>query len=85
MSAPEVTGEEEHPLLRQGVRDIASGGEGVLTAVVQEWHGGRLLRIAFVQPATGMGWTTAADNIRPAPGCGATPSGGPGEAAEGRT
>ncbi|WP_329849214.1 hypothetical protein [Streptomyces sp. SP18ES09] len=76
MSAGNVTGEEEHPLLRQVVRDIASGGEGVLTAIVQEWHGGRLLRIAFVKPVTGMGWTTAADNIRPAPGSGATPFGG---------
>ncbi|WP_369145620.1 hypothetical protein [Streptomyces sp. R44] len=38
----------------------------MLTAVLHEWHGGRLLRIAYVQPATGITWTTAVDNIRPA-------------------
>ncbi|MFJ5709708.1 hypothetical protein [Streptomyces sp. NPDC093105] len=58
--------EAGHPFLHRRVRDIASGGEGVLTAVVHERHGSRLLRIAHVQPATGITWTTAADNIRPA-------------------
>ncbi|GHF97187.1 hypothetical protein GCM10017667_29420 [Streptomyces filamentosus] len=40
----------------------------MLTAVVHERHDGRLLRIAHLQPAAGIAWTTAADNIRPAPG-----------------
>ncbi|MFD4375434.1 albusnodin family lasso peptide [Streptomyces sp. NPDC058486] len=38
----------------------------MLTAVVRERHDGRLLRIAHLQPTTGVAWTTAADNIRPA-------------------
>lgn len=38
----------------------------MLTAVLHEWHGGRLLRIAYIQPATGVAWTTAVDNIGPA-------------------
>ncbi|MFI8425570.1 hypothetical protein [Streptomyces sp. NPDC085479] len=67
MNDPGGEGEEGHPLLHQRVRDIASGGEGVLTAVVHERHGDRLLRITHVRPATGVAWTTAADNVRPAP------------------
>ncbi|MCZ0980609.1 hypothetical protein O1L60_21020 [Streptomyces diastatochromogenes] len=78
MSGPtEGEGGDGHPLLHQRVRDIASGGEGVLTAVVPEWHGGRLLRIAYVRPATGVAWTTAADNIGPALWRDASPSGSP--------
>ncbi|KQX59497.1 hypothetical protein ASE09_04290 [Streptomyces sp. Root66D1] len=83
MSVPGAEGGEGHPLLHRRVRDIASRGEGVLTAVVHEWHGGRLLRIAYLQPATGVAWTTAVDNIRAALGCGASPcgeAGGGGEA-----
>lgn len=66
MSAPGAEGGDGHPLLHRRVRDIASRGEGVLTAIVHEWHGGRLLRFAYVQPATGVAWTTAVDNIGPA-------------------
>ncbi|MFC9734702.1 hypothetical protein ACFWGM_30695 [Streptomyces roseolus] len=66
MTGPDAATPAEHPLLHQRVRDIASGCEGILTAVVHEWHGGRLLRIAHLRPATGAAWTTAADNIAPA-------------------
>lgn len=67
MSGPDGEGgEDHHPLLHQRVRDIASGGEGVLTAIAHERHGGRLLRIAHIQPVTGVAWTTAADNVGPA-------------------
>ncbi|MFE7599814.1 hypothetical protein [Streptomyces sp. NPDC057494] len=85
MNALGVANEEEHPLLRQRVRDIASGGEGVLAAVLHEWHGGRLLRIAYVQPAAGIAWTTAADNIGPALWRGTSSSGSPGGVTERRT
>ncbi|MFH9816882.1 hypothetical protein [Streptomyces sp. NPDC017230] len=40
--------------------------EGELTAVVHERHGGRLIRIAHLQPANGIAWSTVADNIGPA-------------------
>ncbi|MFE5793813.1 hypothetical protein ACFQ8C_14730 [Streptomyces sp. NPDC056503] len=66
MSGPDAEACAHHPLLLQRVRDIASGGEGILTAVVHEWHGGRLVRIAHLRPADGAAWTTAADNIAPA-------------------
>ncbi len=38
----------------------------MLTAVAHERHGDRLLHVAYVQPATGVAWTTAVDNIGPA-------------------
>ncbi|MFJ3900202.1 hypothetical protein [Streptomyces sp. NPDC090025] len=59
--------EDAHPLLRERVRDIASGGEGLLTAVTHELHGdGRLLRIAHIRSPAGTEWTASADNIQPA-------------------
>lgn len=66
MSEPNGEDPETHPLLHRTVRDIANGGEGVLTAITHEWHGGRLLRLAHLRPAVGAAWTTAADNIGPA-------------------
>ncbi|MFE9254668.1 hypothetical protein [Streptomyces sp. NPDC006879] len=55
----------EHRLLRQRVRDIASGQEGILRAVVHEEHGGRPVRVAYVQGANALEWTTAEGNIEP--------------------
>lgn len=58
-------GYEQHPLVGSRVRDIASGGEGVLTAVTHEVHSdGRVVRVAHVRPASGVEWTTAAGNVQ---------------------
>ncbi|MEU2182796.1 hypothetical protein [Streptomyces thermolilacinus] len=65
MNPVDVDGREAHPLLHHLVRDIASRGVGELTAVVHERHGGRLIRIAHIQPANGIAWSTAADNLGP--------------------
>ncbi|MGW7304040.1 hypothetical protein ACWGI1_00500 [Streptomyces sp. NPDC054835] len=56
--------EDCHPWLHKTVRDIANGGEGTLTAIVHEGNGGRTVRVAHIRPATGVEWTTAADNIQ---------------------
>ncbi|MFD3533539.1 hypothetical protein [Streptomyces sp. NPDC058664] len=66
MNPVDIEGREEHPLLHRQVRDIAGRGEGKLTAAVHERHGGRLVRIAYIQSASGISWSTAADNIGPA-------------------
>ncbi|WP_241775884.1 hypothetical protein [Streptomyces exfoliatus] len=61
-------GHEQHPLLNMLVRDVASRGVGRLTAVTHELHeSGRPVRLAHIRPASGIEWTTAADNIRPVP------------------
>ncbi|MEV6328390.1 hypothetical protein [Streptomyces sp. NPDC051909] len=58
-------GHEQHPLVGSRVRDIASGGEGVLAAVTHEVHSdGRVVRIAHVRPASGVEWSTAAENVQ---------------------
>ncbi|MFJ3905672.1 hypothetical protein [Streptomyces sp. NPDC090025] len=58
-------GYEDHPLLNKPVRDIASSGQGVLTAVTHELHdGGRTVRVAHIRPASGVEWTTHADNVQ---------------------
>ncbi|MEU7020277.1 hypothetical protein ABZ990_06415 [Streptomyces sp. NPDC046203] len=63
MSRTDAEGPQDHPLLHHLVRDIASRGEGILAAVVQEQHGGRLIRIAHIQPVDGIAWSTALDNV----------------------
>ncbi|MER5808639.1 hypothetical protein ABT143_10670 [Streptomyces sp. NPDC002033] len=59
-----------HRLLRRRVRDIASGTEGELMAVINEnvSDGGaeRWMRLAYVRGATGLEFTTAVHNIVPA-------------------
>ncbi|MEU9857257.1 hypothetical protein [Streptomyces sp. NPDC047974] len=60
-------GYEDHPLLNKTVRDIASRGEGVLTAVTHELHNHGTVRLAHIRPASGIEWTTAADNIQLVP------------------
>lgn len=64
-------GHEEHPLIGRLVRDIASGTEGRLMAVVREdlpTHTGvpRMSRRAYIRPtAGGVELTTAVDNVEP--------------------
>ncbi|MFJ7127425.1 hypothetical protein [Streptomyces sp. NPDC098101] len=54
-------------MLHQRVRDTASRSEGELTAVTHELRSdGRLVRIAHIRPASGVEWTTSADNVRAA-------------------
>ncbi|MFD7320561.1 hypothetical protein ACFV9D_05635 [Streptomyces sp. NPDC059875] len=56
-----------HPWLHKTVRDIASRGEGELTAIVHEKTGSRTVRVAHIRPASGIEWTTSADNIQLVP------------------
>ncbi|MFG2645942.1 hypothetical protein ACGFYP_33795 [Streptomyces sp. NPDC048370] len=56
--------EDGHPWLHKTVRDIASRGEGELTAIVHEKANRRTLRVAHIRPASGIEWTTAADNVQ---------------------
>lgn len=63
-------GHEDHPLLGHRVRDIASGTEGKLMAVVREevptHRGPRWTRRAYIRPeAGGRELTTAVGNIQP--------------------
>ncbi|MFD5415780.1 hypothetical protein [Streptomyces nojiriensis] len=63
-------GHEEHPLLGRRVRDIASGTEGKLMAVVREevatHTGPRWTRRAYIRPqAGGRELPTALANIEP--------------------
>ncbi|MEW1800449.1 hypothetical protein ACIGO7_35210 [Streptomyces virginiae] len=61
-----------HQLLRRRVRDIASGVEGELMAVINENVSGtgaeRWVELAYVRGASGREFTTAVGNIEPAPG-----------------
>ncbi|MCP9974661.1 hypothetical protein [Streptomyces somaliensis] len=67
MNPVSTDGYEKHPLLNRAVRDVASRGEGVLTAVTHELHhDGRVVRVAHIRPASGVEWSTAADNVQPA-------------------
>ncbi|RST15091.1 hypothetical protein [Streptomyces sp. WAC05950] len=59
-----------HPLLRRSVRDVASGIEGELMAVVNEdvstsvhphW-----VELAYIRGPSGREFSTAVDNIEPA-------------------
>ncbi|MFK0229801.1 hypothetical protein ACIQUL_28980 [Streptomyces sp. NPDC090303] len=59
-------GYEHHPLLDKHVRDVASRGEGVLVAVTHELHSHGTVRIAHIRPASGVEWTTSAENIQAA-------------------
>ncbi|MFD9630332.1 hypothetical protein [Streptomyces violascens] len=61
---------ETHPLLGHRVRDIASGQTGQLNDVVREPVGAgesrRYVRVASIQLASGIEFSTAADNIEAA-------------------
>ncbi|MGE7387619.1 hypothetical protein ACQKM2_19260 [Streptomyces sp. NPDC004126] len=58
-----------HRLLRQRVRDIASGVEGVLMAVINENVSDtgieRWMELAYIRGASGREFTTAAANVEP--------------------
>ncbi|MFD8986028.1 hypothetical protein [Streptomyces sp. NPDC059564] len=61
-----------HRLLRCRVRDIASGVEGELMAVINENVSGsiayeRWVKLAYIRGASGREFTTAVDNVEPAP------------------
>ncbi|MFE1794237.1 hypothetical protein ACFW7J_38505 [Streptomyces sp. NPDC059525] len=58
-------------LLRQQVRDIASGAEGVLMAVINENVSDRVgrehwMELAYIRGASGREFTTAVANVHPA-------------------
>ncbi|MFD0359542.1 hypothetical protein ACFVHW_38300 [Streptomyces sp. NPDC127110] len=59
-----------HRLLRRRVRDIASGTEGVLMAVINENVSDtgieRWMELAYIRNSTGREFTTAVTNIEPA-------------------
>ncbi|UUU40021.1 hypothetical protein [Streptomyces sp. NBC_00162] len=60
-----------HSLLRRRVRDIASGAEGVLMAVINQNVSDSALRdhwteLAYIRVASGREFTTAVDNVEPA-------------------
>ncbi|MFE1560497.1 hypothetical protein ACFW6V_36620 [Streptomyces sp. NPDC058734] len=60
-----------HRLLRRRVRDIASGTEGILMAVINENVSDtgieRWMELAYIRGASGREFTTAATNVEPAP------------------
>ncbi|MEU9717586.1 hypothetical protein [Streptomyces sp. NPDC047976] len=60
-----------HRLLRRRVRDIASGVEGVLMAVINENVSDtgieRWMELAYIRNASGREFTTAVANVEPAP------------------
>ncbi|MGW7452496.1 hypothetical protein [Streptomyces sp. NPDC054787] len=59
-----------HRLLRRRVRDVASGTEGVLMAVVNENVSDSVhhhwMELAYIRAASGREFTTAVDNVEPA-------------------
>ncbi|MFJ8211579.1 hypothetical protein [Streptomyces sp. NPDC096033] len=59
-----------HRLLHQRVRDIASGVEGVLMAVINENVSDaineRWMELAYIRNASGREFTTAVANVHPA-------------------
>ncbi|MFE5490330.1 hypothetical protein ACFQ8S_08785 [Streptomyces virginiae] len=61
-----------HRLLRRRVRDIASGVEGELMAVISENVSGvgveHWVELAYVRGPSGREFTTSVGNIEPAPG-----------------
>ncbi|MFJ6521001.1 hypothetical protein ACIQJ4_22460 [Streptomyces filamentosus] len=60
-------GHERHPWIGRTVRDIASRGEGELTAVVQEETRGRIVRVAFIKAENNIEWSTAVGNVQLVP------------------
>ncbi|MFJ7592157.1 hypothetical protein ACIQZO_33300 [Streptomyces sp. NPDC097617] len=59
-----------HRLLRRRVRDIASGAEGVLMAVINEDVSDSVhqhwIELAYIRAASGREFTTAVGNVEPA-------------------
>lgn len=68
MTTIDAFGHETDPRIGHTVRDIASKGEGELTAIVREKvkdksGGERYVRVAFIRAESGIEWSTAADNV----------------------
>ncbi|MYT20306.1 hypothetical protein GTW69_08380, partial [Streptomyces sp. SID7760] len=62
-----------HPLLRRRVRDVASGVEGELMAVINENVSAVAAReywidLAYIRAASGREFSTSVDNVEPATG-----------------
>ncbi|KIF06534.1 hypothetical protein PL81_06950 [Streptomyces sp. RSD-27] len=62
---------QPHRLLRKRVRDIPSGAEGLLMAVITEDVSDspayeRLVDLAYIRNASGREFTTAVENVEPA-------------------
>ncbi|MGW3326997.1 hypothetical protein [Streptomyces virginiae] len=59
-----------HRLLHRRVRDVASGTEGTLMAVINEDVSVSLdphwMELAYIRAASGREFTTAVDNVEPA-------------------
>lgn len=59
-----------HRLLRRRVRDVASGVEGELMAVINEDVSDSVhphwMELAYIRAASGREFTTAVDNVEPA-------------------
>ncbi|MBT2539912.1 hypothetical protein J7E99_04120 [Streptomyces sp. ISL-44] len=60
-----------HPLLRRRVRDVASGSEGELMAVVNENVSDsvvyeRWMELAYIRGASGREWSTVVANVESA-------------------
>ncbi|MGW0395693.1 hypothetical protein ACWDYJ_33460 [Streptomyces sp. NPDC003042] len=60
-----------HPLLRRRVRDIASGAEGELMAVINENVSDSVvyehwMKLAYVRGTSGREFSTAVDNVKSA-------------------
>ncbi|MCY0956214.1 hypothetical protein [Streptomyces sp. H27-H5] len=69
MAKPRLFEHLAHPLLGQPVRDIASGTEGELTAVVEEeqeraFAAPLRVRLAYIRMASGREMSTAVGNIQ---------------------
>ncbi|MET7621591.1 hypothetical protein [Streptomyces sp. NPDC005408] len=72
MSTLDAFFHERDPRIGHTVRDIASKGEGELTAVVHEKvkdksGSERYVRVAFIKSKSGIEWSTAADNVTVVP------------------
>ncbi|MFK0046698.1 hypothetical protein ACIQU4_21835 [Streptomyces sp. NPDC090741] len=64
---------QPHPLLRRRVRDVASGAEGELMAVINENVSTVAAReywmdLAYIRAASGREFSTSVDNVEPATG-----------------
>ncbi|MER7000395.1 hypothetical protein [Streptomyces sp. NPDC000410] len=72
MTTVDSFGHEKDPRIGCTVRDIASRRKGELTAIVQEkvrdksGHE-RYVRVAYIKAASGIEWSTAADNLSVTP------------------
>ncbi|MEV5875788.1 hypothetical protein AB0L75_16435 [Streptomyces sp. NPDC052101] len=68
MNTVDSLGHERDPRIGRRVRDIASKGEGELTAIVRMKVSGNgdepmYARLAYIKAANGIEWSTAPDNI----------------------